>query len=88
MVAHAMGCDLDQLSANNGIASLAITPANTDAIPPIATVMESRVDFRVCILRAFEGLRGAGPTGAYEYHAYSAEAGDDGKFYAFNIKAR
>lgn len=83
-----MGFDLDKLSANNSIASLTITPANTDAIPPIATVMESGGDFRVCILRAFEGLRVAGPTDAYEYHAHSAEAGDDGKFYAFNIKAR
>lgn len=73
MVAHAMGGDLDHLGANNGIARLTITPANPDAIPPITAVMESDDDFRVRIPQAFEGLSVAGPTGAYEYHARSAD---------------
>ncbi|AJI86634.1 baseplate J-like family protein [Yersinia rochesterensis] len=72
MVAHAMGSDLDHLGANNGIERLTITPANPDAIPPIAAVMESDDDFRMRIPQAFEGLSVAGPTGAYEYHARSA----------------
>ncbi|WP_145567265.1 baseplate assembly protein [Yersinia aleksiciae] len=73
MVAHAIGSDLDHLGANNGIARLTITPANPDAIPPITAVMESDDDFRVRIPQAFEGLSVAGPTGAYEYHARSAD---------------
>ncbi|HEN3479466.1 TPA: baseplate assembly protein [Yersinia enterocolitica] len=73
MVAHAIGSDLDHLGANNGIARLTITPANPDAIPPTAAVMESDDDFRVRIPQAFEGLSVAGPTGAYEYHARSAD---------------
>ncbi|CNF51142.1 baseplate J/gp47 family protein [Yersinia mollaretii] len=73
MVAHAIGSDLDHLGANNGIARLTITAANPDAIPPTAAVMESDDDFRVRIPQAFEGLSVAGPTGAYEYHARSAD---------------
>ncbi|MGE4877355.1 baseplate assembly protein [Yersinia enterocolitica] len=73
MVAHAIGSDLDHLGANNGIARLTITPANPDAIPPITAVMESDDDFRMRIPQAFEGLSVAGPTGAYEYHARSAD---------------
>ncbi len=73
MVAHAIGSDLDHLGANNGIARLTITAANPDAIPPTAAVMESDDDFRVRIPQAFEGLSVTGPTGAYEYHARSAD---------------
>ncbi len=73
MVAHAVSSDLDHLGANNGIERLTITPANPDAIPPITAVMESDDDFRVRIPQAFEGLSVAGPTGAYEYHARSAD---------------
>jgi len=35
--------------------------------------MESNDDFRMRIAAAFEGLSVAGPTGAYEYHAKSAD---------------
>ncbi|MEQ9721134.1 baseplate assembly protein [Yersinia alsatica] len=73
MVAHAISSDLDHLGANNGIERLTITPADPDAIPPIMAVMESDDDFRVRIPQAFEGLSVAGPTGAYEYHARSAD---------------
>ncbi|WP_392432818.1 baseplate assembly protein [Yersinia sp. HM-2024] len=73
MVAHAIGSDLDHLGANSGIERLTITLADPDAIPPIMAVMESDDDFRVRIPQAFEGLSVAGPTGAYEYHARSAD---------------
>lgn len=73
MVAYAISSDLDQLGANTGIERLTITPANPDAIPPIPAVLESDDDFRVRIPQAFEGLSVAGPTGAYEYHARSAD---------------
>lgn len=73
MVAYAVGSDLDQLGANNNVERLVITPADPTAIPPIEAVMESDSDFRVRIPQAFEGLSVAGPTGAYEYHAKSAD---------------
>ncbi|HHH0169496.1 TPA: baseplate J/gp47 family protein [Yersinia enterocolitica] len=73
MVAYANGSDLDQLGANNNVQRLIITPADTDAIPPVAAVMESDTDFRLRIPTAFEALSVAGPTGAYEAHARSAD---------------
>ena len=73
MVAYALDADLDQLGANNGVARLTITPADSTTIPPTAAVMESNDDFRARIAAAFEGLSVAGPTGAYEYHAKSAD---------------
>ncbi|ELI8015035.1 TPA: baseplate assembly protein [Yersinia enterocolitica] len=73
MVAHANGSDLDQLGANNNVQRLIITPSDPDAIPPIAAVMESDADFRLRIPQAFEALSVAGPTGAYEAHARSAD---------------
>lgn len=73
MVAYAVDGDLDQLGANNGVTRLTITAADETAIPPVAAVMESNDDFRARIAAAFEGLSVAGPTGAYEYHAKSAD---------------
>lgn len=73
MVAYALDADLDQLGANNGIERLTITPADSTTIPPTAAVMESNDDYRARIAAAFEGLSVAGPTGAYEYHARSAD---------------
>jgi len=73
MVAYALDGDLDQLGANNGVTRLTITPADDTTIPPTAAVMESNDDFRLRIASAFEGLSVAGPTGAYEYHARSAD---------------
>lgn len=73
MVAYALADDLDQLGANNGVPRLTLTAADDTAIPPVAAVMESDDDYRVRIAAAFEGLSVAGPTGAYEYHARSAD---------------
>ena len=73
MVAYANDADLDQLGANNGVTRLTLTPADASMLPPTAAVMESNEDFRVRIAAAFEGLSVAGPTGAYEYHAKSAD---------------
>ncbi|QCR38003.1 baseplate assembly protein [Nissabacter sp. SGAir0207] len=73
MVAYATGADLDQLAANTGLARLIQTPADLTTLPPTAAVMESDEDFRVRTAAAFEGLSVAGPTGAYEYHAKSAD---------------
>ncbi|RBO11102.1 baseplate assembly protein [Pantoea sp. 3_1284] len=73
MLPYAMDGDLDQLGANNGIERLTITPADDTTTPPTPAVMESNDDFRARIAAAFEGLSVAGPTGAYEYHAKSAD---------------
>ncbi|EOZ9794939.1 TPA: baseplate assembly protein [Escherichia coli] len=73
MVAYAMGGDLDQLAANYNVKRLTVTPADDDAVPPIAAVMESDEALRLRVPAAFEGLSVAGPTAAYEFHARSAD---------------
>ncbi|MFP1910314.1 baseplate assembly protein [Lonsdalea quercina] len=73
MVAYALGNDLDQLAANVNVQRLTVTPADTSVIPPVDAVMESDDDLRQRIPAAFEGLSVAGPTGAYEFHALSAD---------------
>ena len=73
MVAYASDGDLDQLGANNGVTRLTLAPADDTTIPPTPAVMESDDDFRLRVASAFEGLGVAGPTGAYEYHAKSAD---------------
>lgn len=73
MVAWATGDDLDQLGANNGVTRLTLRAADNSTLPPTAAVMESDDNFRMRIAAAFEGLSVAGPSGAYEYHAKSAD---------------
>ncbi|WP_338567492.1 baseplate assembly protein [Erwinia sp. E_sp_B01_3] len=73
MVAYALADDLDQLGANSGVTRLTLTAADETTIPPTAAVMESDDDFRLRIAAAFEGLSVAGPSGAYEFHAKSAD---------------
>ncbi|WBL72381.1 baseplate assembly protein [Serratia liquefaciens] len=73
MVAYAIGNDLEQLGANNNTPRLTIVPADDEAIPPVEEVKESDADYRQRIPAAFEGMSVAGPTGAYEFHAQSAD---------------
>ncbi|WFQ80924.1 baseplate assembly protein [Xenorhabdus sp. SF857] len=73
MVAYAGGSDLDQLGANNNVSRLILQPADNNAVPPVPAVLEPDRDYRVRIPQAFEGLSVAGPVGAYEYHARSAD---------------
>lgn len=73
MVAYAMGGDLDHLAANYNVKRLTVTPADDDAVPPVAAVMESDEALRLRVPAAFEGLSVAGPTAAYEFHARSAD---------------
>lgn len=72
MLAYASGSDLDNLAALFGVKRLTITPA--DPVNNIAAVMESDADLRARILLAPESFSVAGPTGAYRYHALSADA--------------
>lgn len=73
MVAYAIGNDLEQLGANNNTPRLTIVLADDEAIPPVEEVKESDADYRQRIPAAFEGMSVAGPTGAYEFHAQSAD---------------
>ncbi|MBF4113343.1 baseplate assembly protein [Enterobacter cloacae] len=73
MVAYALGGDLDQLAANYNVNRLTVTPADNDAVPPIAAVLESDDALRLRVPAAFEGLSVAGPTAAYEFHARSVD---------------
>lgn len=73
MVAYALGSDLDQLAANYNVERLTVTPADETAVPPVDAVLESDDDLRQRIPAAFEGLSVAGPTGAYGFHALSAD---------------
>lgn len=73
MVAYALGGDLDQLAANYNVSRLTVTPADNDAVPPVAAVLESDDALRLRVPAAFEGLSVAGPTAAYEYHARSVD---------------
>ncbi|RJT40510.1 baseplate assembly protein [Rahnella woolbedingensis] len=73
MVAYATGSDLDQLAANFNVQRLVLRPADSTTIPPTPAILEADSDLRMRIPQAFEGLSVAGPTGAYEYHARSAD---------------
>lgn len=73
MVAYALGGDLEQLAANYNVKRLTVTPADNDAVPPVAAVMESDDALRLRVPAAFEELSVAGPTAAYEFHARSAD---------------
>lgn len=73
MLTTATGTDLDNLASNFNVERLLVTPANPDAIPPIAAVYESDAVFRARVQLAFEGLSTAGPVGSYIYHGLSAD---------------
>ena len=48
-----MGGDLDQLAANYNVKRLTVTPADDDAVPPVAAVMESDEALRLRVPAAF-----------------------------------
>ena len=73
-LAYAMGDDLDVVAANLDTARKIIRPADPSATPPAPEIKESDSEYRDRAQRAFEGLSVAGPRGAYEFHALSADA--------------
>ena len=73
MLAFALDGDLDQLGANVNVARLTITPANPNAMPPVAAVMEDNDAYRLRIQEAPDGLSVAGPKASYEFHARSSD---------------
>lgn len=74
MLAFATGNDLAQLGAIFGVTRKTITPADEEAVPPVAAVIESDSDFRYRITLALEGLSTAGPEGSYLYHTLKSES--------------
>lgn len=77
MLAYSGGADLENLGGLFGVVRKTIVPANPNAIPPVAAIMESDGDFRTRIQLSLEGLSTAGPVGAYQFHALSVEGVKD-----------
>lgn len=74
LLAYAKGADLDNRAADYGVQRLTIAPADPDAMPPVAAVMESDSALRYRTRLSLEALSVAGSRGAYEYHGLSASA--------------
>lgn len=74
MLAYAVGADLDNLGAIFGVGRFLLTPANPSAVPPTEAVFESDEELRRRIQLSLEGFSTAGPSGAYIFHALSADA--------------
>lgn len=73
MLAYATGADLDNLAALFGVARLVIDEGDAEAIPPVLPTYESDDDMRRRLQLALEAFSTAGPSGAYIFHALSAD---------------
>ncbi|WP_447835271.1 baseplate J/gp47 family protein [Aeromonas salmonicida] len=73
MLAWAKGADLDNLTANWNVQRLTIQPGDPTATPPVPEIKEDDAALSLRALMAWDGLSVAGPTGAYEYFALSAD---------------
>lgn len=68
------GSNLDALGARFGVARLTVTPVDNTTRPVTPAVMEEDDDFRYRIGLAPDAWSTAGPEGAYEYYALTADA--------------
>ncbi|MGL4869985.1 MAG: baseplate J/gp47 family protein [Aeromonas veronii] len=73
MLAWAKGRDLDNLVANWNVQRLTIQPGDPSATPPVPEIKEDDEALILRALMAWDGLSVAGPTGAYEFFALSAD---------------
>ncbi|MCA9678742.1 MAG: baseplate J/gp47 family protein [Myxococcales bacterium] len=81
-LAHAVGADLDHLGVTyHRTARLLITPADAQAIPPVAAVWETDAAYRARCQLAPEAYTAAGTVGSYTYHALSVDP-IDGEYVA------
>ncbi|MDD2059140.1 baseplate J/gp47 family protein [Pseudomonas putida] len=74
LLAYARGTDLDNRAADYGVQRLTLIPADPDAVPPVAAVMEGDEALRYRTRLSLEALSVAGSRGAYEFHGLSASA--------------
>jgi phage-related baseplate assembly protein len=73
MLATATGADLDNLAALFGVVRLTVDPGDAQAVPPVPPTLETDAALRLRAQLALEGFSTAGPRGAYEFHARSAD---------------
>lgn len=73
MLAYSTGADLENLAGLFGVTRLVLDEGDPDAVPPVDPTYESDADFRKRITLSLEGFSTAGPSGAYIYHALSAD---------------
>lgn len=73
MLAYSTGADLENLAALFGVTRLVIDPGDPEALPPVPATMESDSDLRRRVQLSLEGFSTAGPSGAYIFHALSAD---------------
>ena len=74
MLAYALGSDLDHLAALYGVQRLLLDAGDPTAVPPVPPTYESDARLRARTQLALEGFSTAGPVGAYEFWALSADA--------------
>lgn len=73
MLSWSNSADLDNLVANWNVQRLTIQAGDDTATPPIPEIKEDDEALILRALMAWDGLSVAGPTGAYEYFALSAD---------------
>ncbi len=73
LLAFAKGNDLTQLGANLDCERMLITPADPEAVPPVAAVYESDDEYRHRIQLSWYARNTAGSTNAYNYLALSCD---------------
>ncbi|WP_439837232.1 baseplate J/gp47 family protein [Aeromonas enteropelogenes] len=73
MVAWSKGSDLEGLVSNWDVERLIVQQGDDTATPPIPTIMESDEALRERALMAWDAMSTAGPRGAYEFWARSAD---------------
>lgn len=73
LLAFAKGADLEHIAARYYIQRLVVQQEDITASPPKPLIMESDEALLERIQDAYEGLSIAGPRGAYEFHARSAD---------------
>ncbi|MEV3833578.1 baseplate J/gp47 family protein [Aeromonas allosaccharophila] len=73
MLPWSKGADLDGLVSNWNVQRLIIQPGDQSATPPVPEIKEDDDALRMRALMAWDGLSVAGPTGAYEFFAISAD---------------
>ena len=73
MLAWSKGADLDGLVSNWNVQRLIIQPGDPTATPPVPEIKEDDDALSMRALMAWDGLSVAGPTGAYEFFALSAD---------------